>query len=58
MIVIRLSDHDDASRLVAACLVAAGHDPQPDGADAEEYQRLADELGDGLDELPVPGGEQ
>lgn len=54
MINIRFPDPEDPGRLVAACLIAAGFCPAPKGREeAEQYQRLADELGDGLDRLPA-----
>lgn len=51
---IRFStDHDDASLLAAACLIAAGILPAPSSKDERErFQHLADQIGDALDELP------
>lgn len=47
-----LTSHDDASRLVNACLIAAGVHPQPGPDEAPDYQRLADHIGDALEQLP------
>ncbi|WP_119728363.1 hypothetical protein [Thermomonospora amylolytica] len=46
--------HDDDALLVAALLIAAGILPAPTRPDEQRaFQRLADQLGDGLDRLPA-----
>lgn len=57
LLVIALkAGRDDLALLVRACLIAAGIEPVPDQAEADQFRRLADDIGDGADQLPVPPG--
>ncbi|MFV2172278.1 hypothetical protein ACFHW2_12160 [Actinomadura sp. LOL_016] len=55
MIALQFSEPVDPARLVEACLIAAGVAQAPVGSLAqEEFLALANQIGDGLDQLPMP----
>lgn len=56
MIVVRFHDPGDAARVVEALLEQADAIEPTKDALAARYRRIADDVGDGLDGLPVPSG--
>lgn len=58
MIALRLPAADDAAECVEALLIAAETRDETAPAQAARWRQLADDIGDALDTLPTPAGQE
>lgn len=58
MIALRLPAADDAAECVEALLIAAETRDQSAPDQAARWRQLADDIGDALETLPVPTGQE